>query len=133
MIGDSVARAEVTRLHAREAGCPFGRLLSPRTIAGARVVAKILGFKDFFEHVEKDQIERVERSPELFEKYLPYAMALVVENQWTRALGDAKVPPPQWYRRKYGNDFLPVQLIGGLNGLSSQAGNVLRSKPTSAA
>ncbi len=110
----------------------FGKLLSPRTIAGARAVSKILGFKDFLEHVEKDQIERVERSPELFEKYLPYAMALVVENQWTRSLGNAKMPPPQWYRRKYGNDFLPVHLVEDLNGLSSQAGSVLTSKPASA-
>jgi hypothetical protein len=111
----------------------FGKLLSPRTTAGTQAVTRILGFKDFLEHVEKDQIERVERSPELFEKYLPYAMALVVENQWTRALGDAKVPPPKWYRRKYGDDFLPVHLVADLNGLSSQAGSVMTSKPASAA
>ncbi len=50
--------------------------MSARTITGARALEKVLGFEEFLGRVEKDQIERLEKTPELFEKYLPYAMAL---------------------------------------------------------
>jgi uncharacterized membrane protein len=110
-----------------------GTFLSARTIAGARTLAKVLGFKEFLGRVEKDHIERLERAPELFEKYLPYAMALRVERKWTQAFGNVAVPAPQWYQRKYGGDFLPVHLVDDLDGMSNQAGSVLASKPSSSA
>ena len=110
-----------------------GRLLSARTITGARTLAKVLGFKDFLGRAEKDHIERLETTPELFEKYLPYAMALGVEGNWTRAFGNVTVPPPQWYQRRYGSGFLPVHLVDDLNAMSNQAGSVLTSKPSSSA
>jgi hypothetical protein len=110
-----------------------GRLLSARTIAGARTLAKVRGFKDFLGRVEKDHIERLERTSELFEKYLPYAMALRVEKKWTQAFGDVAVPAPQCYQRKYGGDFLPVHLLDDIDGMSNQAGSVLTSKPSSSA
>lgn len=108
-----------------------GPLLSARTIAGTRTLAKVLGFKDFLERVERDHIERLEGNPELFEKYLPYAMALQVEKKWSQAFGGVTVSPPQWYQRKhgYGFDFLPVHLVDDINGLSNQAGSMLTSKP----
>jgi hypothetical protein len=110
-----------------------GTFLSARTLAGSRALAKLLGFKDFLERVEKDQIQRLEKTPELFEKYLPYAMALRVETKWTQAFGNVTVPAPQWYRGKYGGDFLPVHLADDLAGMSNQAGSVLTSKPASSA
>ena len=108
-----------------------GKLLTARTNAGARTLAKVLGFKNFLEHVEKDHMERLERTPDLFEKYLPYAMALRVEKNWTQAFGGVTVPPPQWYRRKHSGDFFPLHLVDDLNGMSTQAGTVLTSKPGS--
>jgi hypothetical protein len=56
--------------------CIFGMFMSARTITGARALEKVLGFEEFLGRVEKDQIERLEKTPELFEKFLPYAMAL---------------------------------------------------------
>ena len=107
-----------------------GPLLSARTIAGTRTLAKVLGFKDFLERVEKDHIERLERTPELFEKYLPYAMALQVEKKWSQAFGGVTVPPPQWYQREHGGDFFPMHLVDDLNGMSNQAESMLTSKPS---
>jgi hypothetical protein len=64
-----------------------------RTVAGARAYAKVLGFEDFLGRVEKDQIERLENAPELFEKYLPYAMALRVEKKWVAAFANIMQSP----------------------------------------
>lgn len=99
----------------------FGRLLSPRTILGVRTVAKILGFRDFIGRVEKDRIQRLETTPELFEKVLPYAMAFGVESHWTQAFAEISVPPPQWYQHQHGGGFLPVHLLDDMNTMAQQA------------
>ncbi|MGH9782123.1 MAG: DUF2207 domain-containing protein, partial [Candidatus Acidiferrales bacterium] len=63
----------------------FHFLLKAPTRAGRAVLDKIKGFKMFLGKVEGDQIRRAmapEKTPEVFEKYLPYAMALGVERAW---------------------------------------------------
>jgi hypothetical protein len=99
----------------------FGFFLPARTRAGTQVLAKVLGFREFLVRVEKDQIERLEKTPELFEKYLPYAMALAVENRWTQTFGNITVPPPKWYQGKRRDGFLPMHLTNDLNQMSMQA------------
>ncbi len=110
-----------------------GRLLSARTIAGARTAAKVLGFKEFLERVEKDHIERLEKTPELFEKFLPYAMTLGVEKTWTNSFSNVAVQAPQWYQRQHGIGFVPIRLVDDMQGMSDQAGNMATSKPGSPA
>ena len=99
----------------------FGRFVPARTSRGAQTMAKVLGFREFLSRVEKDHIERLEKTPELFEKYLPYAMALAVENRWTQAFGNITLAPPQWYRAKRRDGFLPMHLTSDLNQMSSRA------------
>jgi len=109
----------------------FGFFLPARTRAGTQVLAKVLGFREFLVRVEKDQIERLEKTPELFEKYLPYAMALAVENRWTQAFGNITVPPPKWYQGKRHDGFLPMHLTIDLNQMSTQAGGASTSSSLS--
>jgi uncharacterized membrane protein len=64
----------------------FYHLLKAPTLLGRRALDRIEGFKMFLSATEKDRIERlasVDRTPETYEKYLPYALALGVEQQWT--------------------------------------------------
>jgi uncharacterized membrane protein YgcG len=109
----------------------FGRLMTGRTIAGARTFAKVLGFEDFLGRVEKDRIERLEKTPELFEKYLPYAMALRVEKKWVQAFSGIAVQSPQWYQRADGNSFQPSLFVNDLGVMSSHAAGVMTSSPRS--
>ena len=88
----------------------FGWLLPARTSKGMHTLATVFGFREFLERVEKDQIERIEKSPELFEKYLPYAMALGVEKMWTQEFARISVP-----QTKGGGDFLPLNLANDLS------------------
>jgi uncharacterized membrane protein YgcG len=70
----------------------------------------IEGFKQFLVATEKDRLNMLnppERTPELFEKYLPYALALDVEQRWAEqfsdvlanmsAIGEAGGYSPSWY------------------------------------
>lgn len=106
-----------------------GRMMTPRTDAGTSTLAKVMGFRDFIGRVDKDQIARVEKTPELFEKYLPYAMALRVETRWSQAFGNLSVPAPRWYGSNRAGDFQTAHLVDDLNGMSSQARSVLASRP----
>ncbi|HEV2305015.1 MAG TPA: DUF2207 domain-containing protein [Candidatus Acidoferrales bacterium] len=110
----------------------FGYLMSARTVAGERELEKVLGFEDFLGRVEKDQIERIEKTPEMFEKYLPYAMALRVEKKWATAFQDIYRQPPQWYAGPFGGTFQTLFLINELNFMSMQTGSAMASTPRSA-
>lgn len=65
----------------------FHYLLKAPTTEGRAVLDKVEGFKRFLTAVEADRLNRMnppEKTPELFEKYLPFALALDVEQAWAQ-------------------------------------------------
>ena len=55
------------------------------TKEGRGVLDRIAGFRQYLSITERDRLDRMtapEDTPEIFEKYLPYAIALGVENRW---------------------------------------------------
>ncbi|MCU0559043.1 MAG: DUF2207 domain-containing protein [Desulfobacterales bacterium] len=63
----------------------FYHLLKAPTLLGRRLLDRIEGFKMFLAATEADRLQRMlpaARTPELFERFLPYALALGVEQQW---------------------------------------------------
>lgn len=72
----------------------FGRGITSKTIKGLRTYEQILGFQQFLDSVEKDRLERL--PAELFEKWLPYAMALGVEHHWARNFEGVAIPKVEW-------------------------------------
>jgi hypothetical protein len=63
----------------------FYHWLHAPTRAGRRLMDEIEGFRQYLEVAEQPRLEAFhppEETPELFEKYLPYALALEVENAW---------------------------------------------------
>jgi uncharacterized membrane protein YgcG len=109
----------------------FARVMPARTVAGARALERLLGFEEFLNRVEKDRFERVVKTPELFERYLPYAMALGVERKWARAFRDIYREPPRWYVGANVGSFDLDGFSGRLADLSSRASSVMTSSPRS--
>ena len=65
----------------------FAMIMSAYTPEGRKITDHILGFKMYLETAEQkfyDRLTPPEKTLELFEKYLPYAIALGVENEWAR-------------------------------------------------
>jgi uncharacterized membrane protein YgcG len=65
----------------------FYHLLKAPTLAGARIRDQVDGFRIFLDTAEKDRLERLNPpavTPQVFEKFLPYAIALDCENSWSR-------------------------------------------------
>ena len=112
--------------------CGFGWFMPARTQAGARALEGVLGFEDFLAHVESDRFNRTIKTPEMFERFLPFAMALGVEKNWSKAFQGIYTQPPQWYQGSYGPSFYPYMFANDLNSMSSMAGDVMTSAPRSA-
>ncbi|NRF41080.1 DUF2207 domain-containing protein [Pedobacter foliorum] len=92
-------------------------LIRAPTAAGTDVISKIKGFKMYLETAEEHRLNMLnppEHSPELFEKFLPYALALDVENAWgakfEELLNQADYSP-DWYE---GDKFYYHHIAKGL-------------------
>ncbi|MEZ5800036.1 MAG: DUF2207 domain-containing protein [Nitratireductor sp.] len=84
-------------------------LLGAPTLLGAKVLSRIKGFKLYLETAETNRLnlrDAPQMSEELYERYLPYAAGLGVEEPWSRAWSAhlARVAPerehdyhPAWY------------------------------------
>jgi uncharacterized membrane protein YgcG len=109
----------------------FGWNMPARTEAGTRALERVLGLGEFIGRVEKDSLERVKRTPEMFETFLPYAMALGLERQWSKAFKDLQLQPPSWYVGRNPMAFNPTHFTQQLGVMSSQAGSAMTSQPRS--
>jgi len=111
--------------------CAFGWFMPAHTDQGARTVEGVLGFEDFLAHVESDRFNKTIKTPQMFEKFLPFAMALGVEKNWSKAFQGIMTEPPQWYRGSYGPTFYPIYFTNDLHTMTSRASDVMASAPRS--
>ena len=110
----------------------FGWFMPARTSKGAKAFAGVLGFEDFLSHVEAGRMKQVPETPETFEKFLPYAMALGVEKKWAGAFQNIYREPPSWYQGGfYDGGFYPLLFISSLDNMSMHTGSVMASAPRS--
>jgi uncharacterized membrane protein len=109
----------------------FGIFMPARTMKGARALERVLGFEEFLERVESDRYKRMITSPEMFERFLPYAMAFGVEKKWAAAFEGMYTQPPDWYRGQWQGGFRPVFFVHSMGHMSSMAGTAMSSGPRS--
>ena len=105
----------------------FHYLLKAPTAAGRRLLDQVDGFKMFLGAVDGDRLNRVmppDKTPETFEKFLPYALALDLEQAWSEKfsgkLGAAGQAPstgagytPSFYSGSNWNGFTAAGFSGG--------------------
>jgi len=110
----------------------FGVVMPARTDAGARALEQVLGFEEFLRRVEAEHLKRVIIGrPELFDRYLSYAMAFGVEKKWARAFEGIYTQPPTWYVGPSMTNFNVSRFSSSLADLSSTAGSTMTSTPRS--
>jgi uncharacterized membrane protein YgcG len=113
----------------------FYRLLKAPTRAGRRLLDRVEGFRLYLTVAEKDRLETVtppEKTVATFERFLPYALALGVENSWAEYFsGVLNVPGPS------GSTYSPRWYTGsswssmGASGFASSFGNSFASAVSS--
>jgi uncharacterized membrane protein len=112
--------------------CGFGWFMPAHTEQGTRTLEGVLGFEDFLVHVESDRFNRMIKTPEMFEKFLPFAMALGVEKNWSKAFQGILKEPPNWYRgSSFGPNFYAMNFVNDLGAMSTRASSVMTSAPRS--
>ncbi|MCU0621584.1 MAG: DUF2207 domain-containing protein [Gemmatimonadales bacterium] len=109
----------------------FGWHMPARTVKGARTVEQVRGFEEFLGRVEKERFDRVIRTPEMFEAFLPFAMAFGVERKWANAFRDIYRQPPSWYVGPRVGAFDLGRFSADLGGMTSRTGDVMSSAPRS--
>ncbi|MCG8426200.1 MAG: DUF2207 domain-containing protein [Chromatiales bacterium] len=112
----------------------FYEWMKAPTQLGQKLRTKTAGFSLYLEVAEKDELDfkhPPDKTPELFERYLPYAIALGVEHQWaekfTSILANAQMADaynPQWY---HGDSWHP----GNIQGFTSTVGSAMSSAVSS--
>ncbi len=101
-----------------------------RTEAGVAARDRVRGFREFLSRVESDHYRRVILTPELFERYLPWAIALRVDARWARAFEGIYREPPEWYSGgASGASFRASTFTAQVGSLSTRAGQSFSSSP----
>ena len=114
----------------------FYHLLKAPTLSGRKIMDQIEGFKLYLSVAEKERLNLLnppEKTPALFEKYLPYALALNVENAWSEQFAEVlakagtETQPysPVWYAGSSWDSFHTSRFSDSLG--SSFAGAISSS------
>jgi uncharacterized membrane protein YgcG len=89
----------------------FAKIMPSRSAKGTEAKEHILGLKLYLETAEKERLKKLQgpdaayatnhtepvKTVELFEKLLPYAIVLGVEQDWARQFEGLYLQPPDWY------------------------------------
>ena len=119
----------------------FWHWLKRPTAKGQHVLDQIAGFRMYLETAEGEFLQQLnppELTPELFEKYLPYALALDVENAWSEKFSNvlelsATAPSgnhgyhPDWY---HGTDHHHLTTGNFVSNLDSSISTAVSSAST---
>ena len=112
-----------------------GNFMPAKTKKGVETYYKILGLKEYIKTAETDRIKFQEKE-NIFEKLLPYAMALGIGEKWCKTFKGIYTTPPRWYTSSdpmWNNNFTPLYLYSHLNNMTSSASSAFTSRPSSAA
>ncbi|GAA1903060.1 DUF2207 domain-containing protein [Lapillicoccus jejuensis] len=117
----------------------LGKRMAARTAEGSAVTAQALGFKEYLETAEADQI-RFEEAQSVFSRYLPYAIVFGCADRWARtfqqvaeaaAAAGQPLLMPSWYLWSGGGfpDF--TRIADGAGDFASSANGTFAATATS--
>jgi len=109
----------------------FAPSMPVKTVKGVKTLGAILGFEEFLSRTERDRLERM-KDANLFERCLPYAIALGVSERWAKAFEGIQQEPPRWYVSHGGSgEFRPTAFHHSLDTALSSMAAAMQSSPRS--
>lgn len=112
----------------------FSMLMPKRTKQGTEVLRKIQGFKLFLEVTEEERLKfhnPPKMIPEVFERFLPYAMVLGVETKWAKNFEKIYTEEPDWYQGHQVSAWNAVFLANSLSTFSTRSSSIMAAAPSS--
>ena len=110
----------------------FGYYMPRKTLKGRNTVDQIRGLEEFLSRADRDRIARMTEPQQLFERLLPYAMALGVANQWAALFEGLYTKPPDWYHGTF-TAFSTRDFVGRLNHTTGAMASTFVSSPRTSA
>lgn len=115
--------------------CPiifgFSFIMPRKTQKGIDTKIRILGLEEFIKTAEVDRLKFYEKE-NIFEKILPYAIALGLAEKWAKACEGLNKATPDWYSSSDPH-FNFVHFNHSLNSFNSSLGSNLSTAPRSSA
>lgn len=109
----------------------FSFFMPAKTKKGTEIFERAKGFRMYLHTAERYRVKQ-QLTPDLFEKYLPYAMVFGVEKQWAKNFENIYTQPPGWYEGRGAWDtFNTIYLVNALSSVNSNVGQVMASTPQS--
>jgi uncharacterized membrane protein len=109
----------------------FSRVMPRKTKKGRTAWEKIAGFEEYITRAEADHIEQQERRS-IFERLLPYAIALGIADRWATAFAGIYTQPPAWYQTAGTHAFTTGYFVSSINGSVAAMNRTLPTGPRSA-
>lgn len=116
----------------------FYQWMKAPTLLGRKLLDKVAGFKLYLSVAEQQELQfknAPQKTPQLFEQYLPYAIALDVETQWSARFSSVfdklqqsgRSHSPYWY---HGSHWNTVNLAGFSAAMGGSLGSAIASSAT---
>ena len=117
----------------------FMTIMKRPTPLGRKVLDEMLGFRDYIDIAEKDELNLrnpPEKTPELFERFLPFALAMGLEQRWaerfTAVFARLQGPndgdySPAWYG---GSSWDSLDISKSTSGIASSLNSSISSAAT---
>ena len=105
------------------------RYMSRKTKQGRIAWERIKGLEEYIRRAEVDDLKEKDRQG-VFEKLLPYAIALNLADRWGHAFEGLYQQPPDWYQTS-GPNFSTWYLVNSLDRSVHSMNSVLTSQPRS--
>lgn len=112
----------------------YSFIMPQRTKKGSAAHEHVLGLKEFMTVTEKERMkfhfdpDKITSSNELFERLLPYAIVLKVEEEWAKQFPE--LTEPDWYSGS--GQFSPLLFTQSMSSFSAAAASAAVSTPSSA-
>ncbi len=109
------------------------RLVLPRlpklSPEGYRAKRYVEGLYHYIDYAEDDRINTLNsqaKTPELYEKLLPFAMIFGLEKKWSQAFAHIELPEMSWYQGDQNSTFNSVAFGSQMSGLSSRLSDTMK-------
>ncbi|MEZ4564102.1 MAG: DUF2207 domain-containing protein [Thermomicrobiales bacterium] len=89
----------------------ISRFMPQKTQAGAEAAAKWRAFKAYLASIER--YEKLDQAQNIFDAYLPYAIAMGLEQSWVSKFAGVQTAAPEWYGGGVGSPWLGGPWSGG--------------------
>ncbi len=110
----------------------MSRFMPRKTRDGVMKAVHVAGFEEFVRRVEQDRIKKMVREdPTVFERLLPFAMALGCADEWAEKFQDIFREAPNWYVGEPGAHYVSYAFVHNLGNAVNTVGTAMSSRPRS--